>query len=317
MRRQGAGSPLHVGPCRRDGEERNAGCCLDLRGSRPYSPSVLTLRYVLCDVFTETPLEGNPLCVFTDARALDAAKMQALARELNLSETTFVLPPEQGGHARVRIFTPGRELPFAGHPTLGTAFVLGGPLQMEEIRLELAVGIVPVRLEREGARVSYGWMTQPTPQRSAAPDERAVLEALGLRSGTLAWQAYDNGVRHLCIGVAERELVSGLTPDFSALARACNFGVGVFHYDGQVCKARYFAPAGGINEDPATGSFAGPLALQLLADGRLRPGEILRIEQGAEIQRPSTLYARVSDDAQQRVEVGGCARIVARGQFLI
>src|SRR5262245_32816135 len=96
--------------------------------------------------------------------------MQALARELNLSETTFVLPAERGGHARVRIFTPRRELPFAGHPTLGTAFVLGGPMESTELRLELEVGIVPVRLEREGARVSFGWMTQPTPQPSAAPE---------------------------------------------------------------------------------------------------------------------------------------------------
>jgi trans-2,3-dihydro-3-hydroxyanthranilate isomerase len=278
---------------------------------------VLNLRYVLCDVFTETPLEGNPLCVFTDARALDATRMQALARELNLSETTFVLPAQQGGHARARIFTPGRELPFAGHPTLGTAFVLGGPMQVEEVRLELEIGIVPVRLEREGARVSFGWMTQPTARRSAAPDQRAVLDALGLRSAPLTWQAYDNGPRHLCIGVADAEQVSELRPDFSALARACELGVGVFHHDGQLCKARYFAPAWGVNEDPATGSFAGPLALQLLADGRLRAGDILRIQQGAEIQRPSTLYARVSGGAEPLVEVGGCARIVARGQFTI
>jgi len=278
---------------------------------------VLTLRYVLVDVFTETPLEGNPLCVFTDARALTAEKMQALARELNLSETTFVLPPERGGHARVRIFTPGRELPFAGHPTLGTAFVLAGPLQLEELRLELSVGLIPVRLEREGARVSFGWMTQPTPRPIAAPEQQPVLAALGLESSTLAWQAYDNGPRHLCVGVADPALLSALEPDFSALARACEFGVGVFHHDGQVCHVRYFVPALGINEDPATGSFAGPLALQLLRDGRLRPGDVLRIQQGAEVQRPSTLYARVSADAEPRVEVGGCARIVARGQFLI
>jgi trans-2,3-dihydro-3-hydroxyanthranilate isomerase len=278
---------------------------------------VLTLRYVIVDVFTENPLEGNPLCVFTDARALTPEKMQALARELNLSETSFVLPPEQGGHARVRIFTPERELPFAGHPTLGTAFVLGGPMQIEDIRLELGVGLVPVRLEREGARVSFGWMTQPTPRPIAAPEQQPVLAALGLRSGTLAWQAYDNGPRHLCVGVADPALVSSLSPDFSALARACEFGVGVFHCAGLVCTTRYFVPALGINEDPATGSFAGPLALQLLRDGRLRPGEVLRIQQGAEVKRPATLYARVSADAEPRVEVGGCARIVARGQFLI
>src|SRR4051812_34030440 len=253
--------------------------------------------------------------------------MQALARELNLSETTFVLPPEQGGHARVRIFTPERELPFAGHPTLGTAFVLGGPMQIEDIRLELTVGVVPVRLEREAARISFGWMTQPTPRPSAAPEPAAVLAALGLRSPPWAWQAYDNGPRHLCVGVEDPALVSGLRPDFSALGRACEFGVGVFHCGaerlagpaeaGPVCHARYFVPALGVNEDAARGSFAGPLAVHLLRNGRLRPGELLRIQQGAEMKRPSTLYARVSADAEPRVEVGGCARIVARGQFLI
>jgi trans-2,3-dihydro-3-hydroxyanthranilate isomerase len=298
---------------------------------------VLTLRYSICDVFTETPLEGNPLCVFTDARGLHPDRMQALARELNLSETTFVLPAEHGGHARVRIFTPDRELPFAGHPVLGTAFVLGGAMEASELRLELNVGMVPVRLEREGARLSFGWMTQPTPQPIAGPDERAVLEALGLRSGHVTWQAYENGPRHLCVGAADAAMVSELRPDFSALARACEYGVGVFHFDGQaaaagtprtplasagtprtpICKARYFAPALGVNEDPATGSFAGPLALQLVRDGRLPAGETLRIDQGAEVKRPSTLFARVSADPEPRVEVGGSARVVARGQFVL
>jgi trans-2,3-dihydro-3-hydroxyanthranilate isomerase len=281
--------------------------------------AVLTLRYVICDVFTETPLEGNPLCVFTDARAIHPDKMQALARELNLSETTFVLPPEQGGHARVRIFTPERELPFAGHPTLGTAFVLGGPIEVPELRLELKVGIVPVRLEREGARVSFGWMTQPTAQPIAGPDERAVLEALGLRARPVTWQAYENGPRHLCVGVEDAATVSSLEPDFTALARACECGVGVFHLDRSAgrCKARYFAPALGVNEDAATGSFAGPLALQLVREGRLPAGETLRIEQGAEVKRPSTLFARVGADPEPRVEVGGSARLVARGQFVL
>src|SRR6266576_279270 len=103
-----------------------------------------TYRYVVVDVFTDRPLAGNQLAVFTDARGLDAETMQALAREINYSESTFVLPAETGGHAKMRIFTPTQELPFAGHPTLGTAFVLAGPLQLLEIRLETAAGIVPV-----------------------------------------------------------------------------------------------------------------------------------------------------------------------------
>lgn len=120
-------------------------------------------RYVVCDVFTDVPLAGNQLAVFTDAREIAEADMQRLAKEMNFSETTFVLPPEADGHVRMRIFTPFQELPFAGHPTLGTAFVLAGPLQLVEIRLETARGTVPVLLEREGARIVFGWMAQPAP----------------------------------------------------------------------------------------------------------------------------------------------------------
>src|ERR671937_323453 len=122
------------------------------------------LRYVVADVFTDTALAGNPVAVFTDARELDDATMQALAREMNLSESVFVLPPSEGGHARIRIFTPVTELPFAGHPVLGSAFVLGAPLQLGEIRLETDAGIVPISLEREGARIVFGWMQQPIPE---------------------------------------------------------------------------------------------------------------------------------------------------------
>src|SRR5881396_2303462 len=122
------------------------------------------LRYVVADVFTDTALTGNQLAVFTDGRDVDDETMQKLAREMNFSETVFVLPPEDGGHARIRIFTPSSELPFAGHPVLGSAFVLAAPLQLGEIQLETGAGIVPVVLEREGARISFGWMSQPVPR---------------------------------------------------------------------------------------------------------------------------------------------------------
>ena len=123
-----------------------------------------TLRYVVADVFTDTPLAGNALAVFTDSRGLETEEMQRLARELNLSETVFVLPAEGDGHARIRIFTPGTELPFAGHPTLGTAFVLGAPLQLGVITLETGRGNVPVALERdESGRIVFGRMEQPIP----------------------------------------------------------------------------------------------------------------------------------------------------------
>lgn len=280
---------------------------------------VRTLRYVICDVFTERPLHGNPLCVFTDARGLDPSTMQALARELRLSETSFVSPPERGGHARLRIFTPTRELPFAGHPVLGTAFVLGGPLESTELRLELPIGMVPVRLEREGARVSFGWMTQPAPEPIALPDPDPVLAALGLQRERVSVEAYDNGTPRLCIEVPEPELVRDLAPDFAALARATKFGVGVFQQSASGCLVRYFVPAWGIDEDPATGAFAGVLARSLWSRGRLAAGEVLRIEQGAQMGRASLLYARVSVQAEgvPSIEVGGSACVVARGQFVI
>src|ERR671937_999571 len=140
------------------------------------------LRYVVADVFTDTALAGNPVAVFTDARELDDATMQALAREMNLSESVFVLPPSEGGHARIRIFTPVLELPFAGHPVLGSAFVLAAPLQLGEIRLETGAGIVPVVLEREGARITFGRMSQPIPTWEPFAQTDQLLGLLGVES---------------------------------------------------------------------------------------------------------------------------------------
>src|ERR671930_2660495 len=140
------------------------------------------LRYVLADVFTDRPLAGNQLAVFTDGRDVDEETMQAIARELNLSETVFVLPPSEGGHARIRIFTPVMELPFAGHPVLGSAFVLGAPLQLGEIRLETGSGVVPVALRREGARIVFGRMQQPIPEWEPYAEAEALQEVLGVRS---------------------------------------------------------------------------------------------------------------------------------------
>jgi trans-2,3-dihydro-3-hydroxyanthranilate isomerase len=139
-----------------------------------------TLRYVLCDVFTDRPLTGNPLAVFTDARGLSDATMQALAREMNLSETVFVLKPEAGGQARLRIFMPRKEIPFAVHPVLGSAFVLGGALQAENIRFETGIGIIPERLAREGATIAFAWMQQKVPSARPVENPTELLAALGL-----------------------------------------------------------------------------------------------------------------------------------------
>ena len=138
------------------------------------------LAYVLLDVFTDAPLEGNQLAVFADGRGLDPARMQRLAREMNLSETVFVLPAEAGGDARIKIFTPLSELPFAGHPTLGTAFAVGTALGTAEVRLETGVGIVPVELEREGERVVFGRMQQAIPEWARFEREAELLAALGV-----------------------------------------------------------------------------------------------------------------------------------------
>src|SRR5437763_783482 len=134
-------------------------------------------RYVVADVFTDRALEGNQLAVFTDARELPEELLQPLARELKFSETVFVYPAEADGHAKMRIFTPAAEVPFAGHPTLGTAFVLGGPLQLGEILLETGVGTVPVTLEREGARIVFGRMSQPVPSVEPFDDQANLLGA--------------------------------------------------------------------------------------------------------------------------------------------
>src|SRR5438876_839366 len=184
-------------------------------------------RYVVCDVFTDRALAGNQLAVFTDAREIPEADLQRLARELNFSETTFVYPPENDGHVKMRIFTPAVEMPFAGHPTLGTAFVLAGPLQLIEIRLETRRGTVPVRLEREGARISFGWMEQPLPTVTAFEHADALQEVLGVRSA-LPIELYDNGVPHVYVALGSREEVAALRPDFQGLVAVGQYGVNCF-----------------------------------------------------------------------------------------
>jgi trans-2,3-dihydro-3-hydroxyanthranilate isomerase len=279
---------------------------------------VRTFRYAVADVFTDRPLEGNQVAVFTDGRGLDDSTMQALARELKLSESVFVLPAEQGGHARIRIFTPATELPFAGHPTLGTAFVLAAPLQVPEIRLETGVGVVPVALEREQDRIVFGRMEQPVPSWEPYPDEAALLAALGVERSELPVEAYDNGVHHVYVALGTEDQVAALQPDLSALSRLRGvMGTNCFAGSGKRWKTRMFAPGGGVPEDPATGSAAGPLAVHLARHGRIGFGEEIEISQGAELARPSTLYAKAdgSGDQVTRVEVGGSAVIVARGEF--
>lgn len=277
-------------------------------------------RYTVCDVFTDRPLTGNQLAVFPDAREIPDARLQELAREINFSETVFAYPPGAGGHALIRIFTPARELPFAGHPVLGSAFVLGASLEGDEIRLETGRGTVPVRLRRDGRRITFGWMNQPIPSVAAFGDEASLLRALGAARSMLPVEVYDNGVRHVFVTLTSEEEVARLTPDLGALARLLHEqGANCFAGRGRRWKTRMFAPGVGTAEDPATGSAAGPLAVHLVRHGWIAFGEEIEIAQGAEIRRPSILYARVEgrDGLVERVEVGGSAVIVGQGEFNI
>ena len=275
------------------------------------------LTYMVADVFTDTPLEGNQLGVFTDARALSAEQMQRLAREMNFAESTFILPAESGGDARIRIFTPAHELPFAGHPVLGSAVVVGEALASDMVRLETGLGMVPVELRREGGRVVSGRMQQPIPTWRPYEREAELLAALGVRRSRLPVIAYKNGPLHVYVELESEAEVAALRPDLTALAGLADVGANCFAGSGKRWKTRMFAPAHGVAEDPATGSAAGPLALHLARHGRIAFGDEIEIRQGAEIQRPSLLRARVigSADRVERVEVAGGAVIVARGEF--
>ena len=276
-------------------------------------------RYMLLDVFTDSPLEGNQLAVFTDARGISPGDMQRLARELNLSETVFVLPPRQGGTVAIRIFTPAAELPFAGHPVLGTAVVVGSALELEEVTLETGAGAVLVRLRREEGTIVSGWMSQPVPTWAPFEHERELLAALGLERSGLPVEIYENGPRHVYVELADQQAVAGLRPDLGALAELGEIGVSCFAGAGRHWKTRMFAPGLGVPEDPATGSAAGPLAVHLSRHARVDFGAEIEISQGVEIARSSLLYA-FAEGSSERIEsvhVGGSAVLVGRGEILL
>jgi trans-2,3-dihydro-3-hydroxyanthranilate isomerase len=273
--------------------------------------------FYVCDVFTSVPLQGNQLGVFPDGQPFDAAEMQRVARELNFAETVFLLPPVAGGDVRMRIFTPGAELPFAGHPVLGTAFVAGTALGADHVRLETGAGIVPITLERDAGRPVFGWMRQPVPTWSPFERERELRAALGVASASLPpVEQYRNGPAHVYVPLGSEEAVAALRPDMGAIA---DLGVPVNCYAGHGLrwKTRMFYPSAGVPEDAATGSAAGPLAVHLARHGRIGFGEQIEIRQGEEIGRPSLLYARAEGEGDriESVEVGGAAVIVAEGHY--
>jgi trans-2,3-dihydro-3-hydroxyanthranilate isomerase len=272
--------------------------------------------YLVCDVFTSQPLQGNQLGVFVDGRPFTPEEMQSLAREMSFAETVFLLPPREGGDVRVRIFTPESELPFAGHPVLGTAFVVGTALGKETVALETGAGLVPVELELSDGRPVFGRMQQPIRECEPYAQAHELFEALGVAGSGLPVELYRNGPPHVFVALEGEEEVAALKPDFGALERL-GIAANAFAGLGRSWKTRMFYPAGGIPEDPATGSAAGPLALHLARHGRVDFGQEVEIRQGAEIGRPSVLYA-VATGSRERVEsveVGGVAVIVAEGLF--
>ena len=282
--------------------------------------SAVEAPYVVVDVFTDRPLEGNQLAVFTEAGGLTAEQMQRLACEVGFSESVFVVGPAGDGGVPIRIFTPNSELPFAGHPVLGCAFVIAETGDGDTLTLGTGVGPIPVQLDREDGRVVFGRMEQAIPEWRPYDRERELLAALGVERSGLPVEGYPNGPLHVYVELPSEDAVAALTPDFTALAAlGRDLGANCFAGSGGRWKTRMFGPGAGIYEDPATGSAAGPLAIHLARHGRIAFGDRIEIRQGAEIGRPSVLYARAegSGDRVDRVEVGGSAVIVARGEFRI
>lgn len=301
-----------------------------------------SFRFVTADVFTRQRFGGNQLAVFPDARGIDPALMQQIAREFNFSETTFVLPPSDAKHTRrVRIFTPGSELPFAGHPTVGTAFVLAtvGEIKVNgpetRIVLEEGVGPVPVTVRSENGVPGFAQLTAARlPEFGATPPAAADLaRALGLEStdvltGKFAPEAVSCGVQFLFVPVKDRSTIgrARVRPDDfeKALGGYSTQMVFVFcddpELEGSHYRARMFAPGIGVTEDPATGGAAAAFAGYLARRDSRRDGTLRWvIEQGFEMGRPSILEAEadVRGGAVTAVRVGGHSVLVSRGEFSV
>ena len=278
-----------------------------------------TLDFVQVDVFTERVFGGNPLVVFLDGRGLTDGEMQDIAREMNLSETTFVLPATRADcAARVRIFTPASEMPFAGHPTVGTAWVLatrgrlGGAARAA---LEEGIGPVAVELEGEPARPAFVWMHHRDAELGPPVADRAgVAAALGLEPGALHADAPvrvgSTGRAFLYVPLRDREAVDRAALDVPAMRRAAGESVpGVFVFAPEPAGAysRMFAPhVSRVAEDPATGAASGPLGAYLVAHGLVRGSGPLRLvsEQGTRMGRPSFVHIRLHADGGAATEIG-------------
>ncbi len=293
-----------------------------------------TYSFHQVDVFTDTVFAGNPLAVFIDARGIGDAQMQAIAREMNLSETTFVLPPEGGGDAKVRIFTPATELPFAGHPSVGTAVelvrhgVVAPAGAVTPVTLELGVGPTVVDVEvRDGVPVS-GTVHQGAARFGARIPRRRAAAVLGLQETDLhpdlGPAVVGTGLDYAVIPLHERSVLGRINLDTGLLRDferdfAEVYPCALTGEDEPWMEARGLFPLIGIQEDPATGSAAGPLAAYAARAGLLAPGETRVVLQGAYVDRPSLLAVSVTGapDHIEDVLVGGPVRPVLRGELTL
>jgi trans-2,3-dihydro-3-hydroxyanthranilate isomerase len=288
-------------------------------------------RFVQLDVFTSTPLEGNQLAVFPDARGLRADQMQALAREMNLSETTFIIPREMSVErehgVQVRIFTVEEELPFAGHPTLGTAMVVRGQSGAERVLLDLQVGPIPVHF-RDSDGIAFGEMRQRDPEfgRRHAPEDVARASGLHLEDidAGLPIQSVSTGLDFTIVPVRTLAAVQNLRLNWAQASEYLERAGARFFYfvtrETVNPESRLHARMIFYNgEDPATGSAAGCAAAWMVAHGVARPEETAIIEQGLECKRPSRIVVRASreDDRVVNVRVGGNAVVVMEGDVLL
>src|SRR5947209_11959 len=290
------------------------------------------LKMVQVDVFSSEVLRGNPLAVFLEGRGLSDQEMQALAREMNLSETTFILPrdpaTENASGIRVRIFTVQEELPFAGHPTLGTAFVLRGSTGASEIVLDLNVGKVPVRFEDRDGKPSFGEMTQVDPTFGSIHDTDGVSRACGLSAdaidSSVPIQTVSTGLPYVIVPLRSLEAVHSLSLDPKRIAEYMDKTDGRFFY---FVSRETVDPAARLHarmlfyngEDPATGSAGGCAAAWMVAHGVAQPEERVPIEQGIEMNRPSRIFVRAGkkDNRVINVRVGGHATEIMRGEVFL
>lgn len=286
--------------------------------------------FIQLDVFSAKPFEGNSLAVYPDGRKFTDRQMQQIAKEMNLSETTFVLPrdpsieKERGIH--VRIFTVEEELPFAGHPTLGTAFFLRGNTGAKELTLELKVGKIKVRFEDVAGEPSFGEMTQADPEFGAQHDREEVVRLSGLRYGdvdpSLPIETVSTGVPFTIVPLRGLEVIQRLQVDVRGSKEYLEKSGGKFFYyvtrETMDRNAKLHARMLFYNgEDPATGSAAGCAAAWMVAHGVIAPEEQALIEQGVEMGRPSRIFVRGSrrDNRVVNVRVGGNAVEIARGEI--